>query len=179
MSSAENLEFSRKDWPLWFLVYLILSLSFNLVWGVWTWKNFFLLSSIFIFAVAGLCLAKKYVGCQKFIARCTFLTIVIVFLAAPVWVEMLGGSMTLVARMDWRDYVENIVITFLLAQYFIGSFYALLLLPFLWFLTKYRYKEYSGGEKRNLRILDVIYWIFMMIWPVIVIAFLFDPHSWR
>lgn len=171
MSSAENIGFSRKDWPLWILIYLIISLFYNLAWAVWNWKNFFLLSPIFISAVVGLHLAKKYAGCQKVIGRCVFGGIVLMFLVAPVWFQAQGGS---IAHMDWHDYVENIVFAFLFFQYFIGAFYALLFLPFLWFLTKYRYKEYSGGEKRKVRIFDIGYWSLMVIWPMIIIAFLYD-----
>lgn len=70
MSENENAGFSRKDWPLWLLIYLLVSLLYNLCNAVpGPWYAWLALLSIFILAFSCLQVWKKYIDCQKFISR--------------------------------------------------------------------------------------------------------------
>ena len=167
MSENENAGFSRKDWPLWLLIYLLVSLLYNLCNAVpGPWYAWLALVSIFVLAFSCLQVWKKYIDCQKFISRYVLFLTGILFFAAPVWIKSLGGS---IVNMDLDDYAEGMIAALWWFQYFAGPFYALLLLPFVWFLTKYRVQGWHKGQVQKIRLTDVFYMVFISVWPLVVI----------
>ena len=92
----------------------------------------------------------------------------ILFFAAPVWIKSLGGS---IVNMDLDDYAEGMIAALWWFQYFAGPFYALLLLPFVWFLTKYHVQGWHKGQVQKIRLTDVFYMVFISVWPLVVIWF--------
>lgn len=64
-----------------------------------------------------------------------------------------------------KNYLEGMLISFILFQFFFSAFYALLLLPFTWYLIKNRNLQRRKYKQEPLKIFDIIYFVFLTALP--------------
>lgn len=76
-------------------------------------------------------------------------------------------------EVNWEKYLEGFLYVFLFFQFFMGPFYALLLLPFTYALVKDNASDLKKGKEKQINAFDIIYLFALSFFPWLGMHFLY------